>query len=380
MIEDYYFLSHRLPVAQAMLDEGAEVYVMARDNGWLEQLERLKLKVISWRISRGSLNPLRELISFIDVLRVYRRLKPDLVHHVALKPIAYGGLAARLCGDIPAVNAINGLGHAFHSESGRMRLVRWMWLRLLRIVFANKNAVALFQNPENRDVLIKSGMLPDGGRVAVIRGSGVDLQKFAPVQEPAGPVTVLLPSRFLWAKGVAEFVEAARILRKRGVQARFVLAGSCDRENPDSVPQEQINAWEKAAVIEIVPWQNDMPGLLATCHIIAYPTYHEGLPKTLLEAASCTRAIVTTDVPGAREVVQDGYNGLLVPPKDPIALANAIEQLIENPKLRQEMGHRGRERVQREFSTQIVVAQTMDVYHSLLGRSDIPLPDAVCVS
>lgn len=379
VIEDYYFLSHRLPVAQAMLTQGAEVYVMAHDGGLRRQLEQLGFRVIPWQASRGSLNPLREFISFIEVLHAYRQIRPDLAHHVALKPVAYGGIAARLCGNVPAVNAINGLGHAFHSESMQMRLVRWMWLRLLRIVFANKHAVALFQNAENRDVLVQSGVLPDGQRVAVIRGSGVDMQKFAPVPEPPGPPVVLLPTRFLWAKGVAEFVESARILRTRGVQARCVLAGSCDPENPDSISQKQIDAWEREGVVEVIPWQNDMPELLGSCHIVAYPTYHEGLPKTLLEAACCERPIVTTDVPGAREVVRDGQNGLLVPPKHPTELARAIAQLINNPKLRKEMGRRGRERVQREFSSEIVVAQTLDLYRSLLNPQDIAAATIACV-
>jgi len=379
VIEDYYFLSHRLPVAQAMLAQGAEVYVMARDGGLREHLERFGFRVIPWRATRGSLNPFREFISFIEVLRAFRRIKPDFAHHVALKPVAYGGLAARLCGEVPAVNAINGLGHAFHSESMRMRLVRWMWLRVLRIVFANKHAVALFQNAENRDVLVQSGALSDGQRVVVIRGSGVDMQKFAPVPEPPGPPVVLLPARFLWAKGVAEFVEAARIVRERNVHARFVLAGTCDPENPASIPQKQIEAWERERAVEVMPWQKDMPALLGSCHIVAYPTYHEGLPKTLLEAASCGRAIVTTDVPGAREVVRDGQNGLLVPPKDPTALARAIEQLVNNPKLRKEMGRRGRERVRREFSSEIVVAQTLDIYRTLLNPQAIAAATIACV-
>lgn len=377
--EDRTFLSHRLPVAQAMLAQGAEVYVMTRDNGGREEIERLGFRVIPWRVSRGSLNPFRELISFVGVLHVYQRIKPDLVHHVALKPIAYGGLAARLCGDVPAVNAITGLGHGFHSESISMRLVRWIWLRLLRVILRNTNAVTVFQNPENRDALMKSGAFGDGQCVTVIRGSGVDAQKFAPVPEPAEPPVVLLPARFLWAKGVAEFVEAARILRNRNLGARFVLAGSCDPANPDSIPERQISAWQSERVVEIIPWQKDMPGLLGSCHMIAYPTYHEGLPKTLLEASSCSRAIVTTDVPGAREVVRHGYNGLLVPPKDPLALANAIEQLIQNPKLRRDMGRSGRERIKREFSNEVVVAQTVDIYTSLLNQNKPSISKAAYV-
>ncbi len=201
----------------------------------------------------------------------------------------------------------------------------------------------------------------------VILGSGVDPERFVPQPEPPPPVTILLAARMLWDKGVGELVEAARLLRDRRLSVRVLLAGAPDPANPAAIPESQLRTWQAEGVVEWLGQRGDMPALIAACHIVCLPSYREGLPLSLIEAAACGRPIVTTDMPGCREVVQRGTNGLLVPPRDPIALAEALRRLIENAELRATLGAAGRERVLERFTVQRVIEQTFAVYEELLG-------------
>lgn len=362
--EDWYFCSHRLPLARAARAAGYEVVVATRVGRHADAITAEGFKLIPIDLRRRSQNPLRELAAILEITGVYRRERPDLVHHVALKPVLYGSIAARLARVPAVVNALAGLGFVFASASLKARLLRPWVVGALRLLIDAEGSRLIVQNPDDRRMLVE-GRVVASGRVRLIRGSGVDLRRFLPTAEPAGTPLVMLPGRLLRDKGVGEFVAAARLLKAQGVAARFVLVGDGDAENPAAIPDEEIEAWRDDGTVEWWGRCEDMPAVLARSHIVCLPSYREGLPKVLLEAAACARPLVATDVPGCREIVIDGRTGLLVPPRDAPALAAAIGRLLAGPALRAEMGRRGRELVAAEFSEERVAAQTLAVYREL---------------
>src|SRR5690349_21404674 len=335
--EDWYFVSHRLALAVAAQAAGFEVAVATRVGRHGDAIRAAGIRLVPFGLARAYGNPLREIVALI---RLYRRERPAIVHHVALKPIMYGALAARIAGVPAQVNAVGGLGWLFTSATGVLRLIRpatrWILASLLR----TRRSLTIVQNPDDRALLVRSH-LPES-RIRLIRGAGVDTAVFAPAPEPGGPVCVVLAARMLWDKGIAEFVEAARLIRQAGVQARFALVGDPDPDNPASVPEAMLRFWHGQDGVEWWGRRDDMPAVFHAAHIGCLPSYREGLPKVLLEAAACGLPLVTTDAPGCREVVRDGDNGLLVPPRDPASLAGAIRKLIQDKTLRQTMGKRAR--------------------------------------
>jgi glycosyltransferase involved in cell wall biosynthesis len=358
--EDWYFVSHRLSIAMAAREAGYDVAVATRARKHVEMIQRAGVRVLPFELSRRAGNPVLELLK---LLSLYRREHPDIVHHVALKPVFLGALAARLAGIPAQVNAVAGLGWLFISRS---LMARWMSpvirLILARLLSAPRCRV-IVQNPDDADLLKKSGVTESHMRM--IRGVGVDTSEFSPFPKPPEPICVVLASRILWDKGVGEFVEAARQLKKEGVKANFILVGNPDLDNPASVPEATLNAWQKEEVVEWWGHRDDMVPIFHAAHIVCLPSYREGLPKVLLEAAACGRPIVTTDVPGCREVVREGENGLLVPVCNAQALSEALSCLIKNPELRSQMGRRSREIVLKEFSSEKVIAQTLSLYKEL---------------
>lgn len=364
--EDWYFWTHRLPLALAMRDAGFEVYVMTRYGKYAEKMRELGLQVVPWQVSRTHRNPLSDLFATVEIARVYRRLRPTIVHHVALKPVALGGLVASLF-RIPSVNAINGLGHAFCSETATMWAVRMLILSWCRIVLRQSKAAVIFQNTADRDLFVgRSIITPD--KAKVIRGAGVDLKLFRPTPKQATRPVVLLASRLVWEKGIREFVDAAKNLQSHGVSARFVLAGRIDREAATSVPEWQVREWMNSGTVEWLGHREDMSQLLTDATVVVLPSYREGMPKVLLEAAACGCPIVTTDCPGCRDVVHHGVNGLLVAPRDSHALAEAIAILLGNADLCRKMGAASRDKAVREFGLENVVDQTMQIYCDLIGE------------
>jgi len=339
---------------------------MAPSGDYRSRLENEGFRVIPWSISRLSLNPYREFRSFYQVLRAYRTERPDLLHHVALKPTVYGGIAARLCGDIPTVSAVTGLGPVFTNSSARMVFLRRVLTSTLRGVFRSANCRAIFQNDDDRELFVKKG-IAEKGKTIVLAGFGVDTREFSPLPEPRGVPVVMLPARMLWEKGVGEFVGAARQLRNRGVLARMVLVGAPDHKNPGCIGEAQLKEWVDSGVVEWWRHQQDMPSVLCRASVVCLPSYREGLPKVLMEAAACGRAIVTTNVPGCAHAVRHGENGLLVPSRDPGALAQAVSALLGDCDLRARMGAAGRARAVREFSDERIAQQTLDVYRELLS-------------
>lgn len=368
-----FFLSHRLPVAEAARAAGFDVGIATAPSSAVARIHALGFPHHPLPLSRSGSNPLAELRSLWSLIRLYRRLRPDVVHHVTIKPVLYGGLAARLTGIPAQVSAISGLGYLY-ARSNALSLRRLLVRGLYRLALRHKNGRVIFQNPDDRDVLKPTAL---GGRDVdvMIRGSGVDLEVFTPRPEPAGRPVVLMASRLLWQKGVGRFVEAARALRARGMAARFVLVGAPDGGNPDSVPLAALEGWQREGVIEWLGYRTDIPELFQQAHIIVFPSsYGEGVPKVLLEAAASGRPIVTTDAAGCREVVGDGEHGFLVPPGDVAGLAARIERLIEDPQLRRAMGARARARAEAEFSVQAVVQQHLRVYRELLAPGLLPEP------
>jgi glycosyltransferase involved in cell wall biosynthesis len=365
--EDFSFWARRRPLARKARDAGAEVWIMTCPGPFMEKLKREGFRVFPWQVTRASLNPLREFHSFLQVVKAYRSLRPDLVHHFALKPVVYGCLAARLCKEVSCVNSIVGLGHAFTSRHWTMRVARRFLLPLLRLALMKDASTTIFQNKDNRNDLIQWEIVRADQSV-LIRGSGVNTVQFSPAPEPDGLPIVILPGRMLWEKGVREFVAAAQTLQTQGVSARFVLVGAPDADHTTSIPVAQLQEWANSGVVEWWGEQDNMPTVFAQSHLVCLPSYGEGAPKALIEAASCGRAIVASDVPGCREVVRNGENGLLVPPYDSAALARALAALIQDPSLRAKMGVRGREIALREFAEELVLAQVLGVYRDLLGR------------
>lgn len=359
--EDWYFVSHRLPLAVAARAAGFEVTVATRVGAHGETIRAAGIHLIPLGLSRRSGNPFQEIATLV---RLYRREQPDIVHHVALKAVLYGAFAARLARIPSQVNAVTGLGWLFTSAKGMTRIirpvVRWTLARLLNA----RGSLTIVQNPDDRDLLIHSH-LPET-RLRLIRGAGVDTAAFYPVPESAGTICIVLVARMLWDKGVGEFVEAARLLTQAGINARFVLVGDPDHDNPTSVPESTLRAWHGKNGVEWWGQRDDMPAVFHAAHIACLPSYREGLPKSLLEAAACGLPIVTTDAPGCREIVRDGDNGFLVPVHDAQALAIALRGLIDNPVLRAEMGLRSRGIVLAEFSREQVIAETLAVYQELI--------------
>lgn len=364
--EDWYFCAHWMTLARAARDAGFDVVVATRVGRHGDRIAEEGFHLVPIKLRRRSHAPWREAAAISEIIGLYRRERPDLVHHVALKPTLYGALAAAVTGVPAVVNALAGMGYVFVSRDWRARALRPMIRICLRLLLDRPRSGLILQNPDDKRFLTDAGIIAPE-RVALIRGSGVDVDHFAAAPEPAGPPVAVLVSRMLWDKGVGEAVEAARLLQERGSPVRMVLAGDPDPENPASISEAQLRRWQAEGVVEWRGHVNDVAALLRQSHIAVLPSYREGLPKSLLEAAASARPIVASDVPGCREIARHGENALLVPVREAAPLADAIERLARDPELRQSMGRRGREIVLECFSEVKVMAQTMALYRDMLG-------------
>ncbi|HMD87892.1 MAG TPA: glycosyltransferase family 4 protein [Anaerolineaceae bacterium] len=361
---DWYLYNFRLALAEGLRQQGDEVVLLSPPGDYGPQMEKAGFRWVAFPLSRNGTNPFLELFTIWKLYRFFKKEQPDLVHNFTIKCVLYASIAARLTRKIRVTNSITGLGYIFINSDLKARLLHPMVLGFYKI--ALQNTQVIFQNLDDQRLFVKQNMVSEE-QTTLVRGSGVDINKFYFSPEPAGTPRVVLAARMLWDKGIAEFVAAARILKNKNIISRFMLAGDCDPANPAAVPVEQLQAWQEEGVVEWCGWQDDMAQFYGHSHIVCLPSYREGLPRSLIEASACGRPIVASDVPGCRQVVSEGENGLLVPVRDAEALANAVQRLIADAPLREKMGRRGREIVEAEYSTERIVSETMEVYKKLAG-------------
>ncbi|MBX3192217.1 MAG: glycosyltransferase family 4 protein [Labilithrix sp.] len=357
-----FFLSHRLPLAVGARAAGFDVHVATPRDVASKQIESAGFPLHPFPLTRRGTSPASEAKAIASLVALYRAVRPDVAHHVTAKGILYGGIAARVVGVPAVVHAVSGLGYVFISESARARALRSAIRAAYRVVTSHPNCAVIFQNDDDRRTF---GAAIRTKRVVMIRGSGVDLGTFRPTPLPAGPPVVVLPSRMLWHKGVAEFVEAARLLRARGVSARFALVGGIDPGNPAAVPRATIDAWVSEGCVEWWGMRGDMPEVLASSTLVCLPSYREGMPKSLLEACAAGRGIVTTDVPGCRDVVGGGDHGVLVPARSGKALADALGPLLCDGAALERMGLAAA-RTASSYAIETVIERTIALYRELL--------------
>jgi glycosyltransferase involved in cell wall biosynthesis len=363
--EESYFCSHRLQLACAALRQGFEVVVVTHLDKKSKKLTELGFKVIPVAFSRKGGNLFREISLIIKLIKIYRQEKPDIVQHIALQPIIYGSIAAFLAGRRKVVNTLAGLGFVFISPTKKAYLLRAIFKKIFRWFFNLSHYRVIVQNPDDLQLLLNLGVRQKN--IKLIYGSGVDLQKFVVTPEPATIPTFTLVSRMLWHKGIYEFVEAARYLQELNIKFSANLVGDVDYGNPAAIPPAEVQNWHAKKEINWLGQQDDIVKIWQQSHIAVLPSYREGLPKALLEAAACGKPIITTDVPGCREVVQHGRNGYLVPAKDSKALATAMQKLLVNPELRNKMGQESRKMAAEKFSLEYVIRETLAVYTQLVG-------------
>lgn len=372
---DWYLYNFRRSLALALLEAGHEVLLVSPEGSYGEKLKELGLRWTPAPMDRRSLNPIRELYLLNWLRSLVRRERVDLVHGFTIKCAVYGSIAARLARVPARVNAVAGMGYVFTSTEKRALLLRPLVRSLMRLALGGAQARLILQNPDDVK-LFEESELVDSSRIRLIPSSGVNCSRFSPRSTDAGdryrqrPLRVLLAARLLWDKGLGEFIFAARQLRAEGRKIEFILAGAPDPGNPAAVPVATVESWVAEGLLEWRGHVDDMPALLKSVDVAVLPSYREGLPKGLIEAAACALPLVTTDVPGCREVVRDGVDGLLVPPKDAPELARAIARLQDDPVLRARLGKAARERAVAQFDERIVIERTISVYDELLATTD----------
>jgi glycosyltransferase involved in cell wall biosynthesis len=360
-----FFVSHRECLARAARERGYEVQVASPpDRAATEAIRALGYVHHPIALSRWGSHPLRELASIAGLAALFRRVRPTIVHLVGIKAMIYGGLAARWVRVPAAVFAVSGLGHVFLSKgiaaSARRGLVR----ALYRVAFGHPNARVIFQNVDDRDTFVRGGMVR-ADRSLIVPGNGIDLDKFSPSPEPPGTPLVILPARMLRDKGVYEFVAAARTLRAAGVDARFALVGDAAPGNPAAVPDATLRGWAADGIVEWWGHRADMPAVFRASSVVCLPSYREGIPQVLIEAQACGRPIVTTDVPGCRDVIRHGETGLLARNGDAASLATALERLLRSQDLRQTMARAGRTFVEETLAPEVVIPAVIREYDTL---------------
>lgn len=367
---DWFFLSHRLPIAIKALQSGYEVHIASGITDKLDELRHHGLVVHPLSMNRSSASIVNAGISLLQLWRVFISVRPDIVHLVTIKPVLLGGVVARLAGVPAVVAAVSGLGFIFMARGVKAAVRRVLVSALYRLALGHLNIKVIFQNPDDASSVAKMANLPDT-KIVIIRGSGVNLNEYVHLPLPEGVPVVVLAARLLADKGVREFAQAARMLKKRGCVARYVLVGTVDLENPSSLKQEELDAWADEGIVELWGYCRNMAQVLSASHIVTLPSYREGLPKVLLEAAACGRVVVTTDVPGCREAIEPGVTGVLVPVRDVAALANAIEALVNDFSRCQSMGDAGRLLAETAFDVRQVVEKHLDIYEQLINNQQI---------
>lgn len=362
---DWFFVSHRLPIALEAIKQGYRVHLACKFTGRFRQLSSMGINLHPLPLSRGGTGPGAEVETFRSILQIIRKIRPDIVHSVTIKPVVYAGIACRLTGVPGRVASVSGLGYVFVSRGVKAFFLRCIVSAAYFLALRGKKTMVVLQNSDDLNLLQKIGIL-SREQAFIIRGSGVSLENFSYVPEPDGMPVVVMASRLLRDKGVREFVQAADILKKKGLRIIFRHLGGSDPDNPACIPESDLEVWKKLGHVQFLGHRHDIVRQYAQASIVCLPSYREGLPKVLQEAAACGRAVVTTDVPGCRDAVVPGKTGLLVPVRDAGALADAIQRLANDPKLRKKMGLAGRRLAEQEYAVEKVVSAHMRIYNELV--------------
>jgi len=350
----------RLPLIKFLEDRGCDVLCVASKDDFAKNLK----KFINVKIDRKSLNPLKDLLLFYNLYKIYKREKPDLILHWTIKPNIYGTIAAYLA-KVKSINTVSGLGYTFTKKGILQKIIQILY----RIAFKFSSKV-IFQN-ENDYKLFLDKKIVASDKATIIRGSGVDTKFFTPKikrNKKNENFLFMLISRMLWDKGIKEFIQSARIIKRKYPKVKFYLIGPIDEGNPSSIPKEIIDEWVKEKVVKYLGFKNDIRKYISKADVIVLPSYMEGVPNILLEASAMEKPIITTDAPGCKDVVENNKTGLLVKPKDIKSLIVAMEKMINiSKKEREKMGKLGREKVKKEFSVEIVIKNYLNVINQVLG-------------
>ena len=360
---DWFFISHRLPIALAAQEKGYEVHIACGITDKRNYLEELGLIIHPLNLSRGSTGILQEIKSFMDIRKVLKNVNPSVVHFVTIKPVLYGGTASRLLGFKNKVFAISGLGYVFTSNTLKTSILRFFIVQLYKIALGGSNLKVIVQNLNDKEILTKNKIVQDKF-ITLIRGSGVDIKHYTYEKEPSGTPIIVMASRLLKDKGVMEFTQAAKILLSKDINAVFRLYGDIDEHNPASLNLEELTKIKNENIVEVHGYEKNIANVFSNSNIVILPSYREGLPKVLIEAAASGRAVVTTDVPGCRDAIEADKTGILVEVKNSNALADAIEKLINNKEQRVIMGQAGRKLAENEFTIEKVIDTHLNIYQS----------------
>jgi glycosyltransferase involved in cell wall biosynthesis len=362
---DWYLYNFRLVLIKQLQNRGHEIVLLSPPGNFHERLKESGFQWIPFPLSRQGTNPFNEVATVWQLILLYQKVQPNIVHHFTIKPVIYGSMAAHILRIPGIINSITGLGHLFIDRSVSTRVLRWLSKRLYR--FSLRRTQVIFENPEDCNSFIQNKFVSPE-QTHLILGTGVNVNKFQPTQKTNDIPVILFAGRFLATKGLIEYMDAIGILKKKGLKARFAIAGTTDPGNPAAIPQKQLDSWREADLAEWWGWQDDMPSTLAKAEIFCLPSYREGIPNSLMEACASELPVVTTDVPGCRDVVQHGVNGLLVPPRDAQALAEALETLLTSTSLRSTMGKAGRQIMVDQFSLSHIISQNLEVYDQVIRK------------
>lgn len=361
---DWYLFRFRLLLAQHLRSQGMEVVFVSPKGQYVEKIKENGFRWAEWYVGRQTINPFGELKSILSLISILKKEQPSLIHLHTIKPVLYGSFAARFVKLTSIVRSITGRGYVFLGNDLRAKFLRPLVKVIYRLMLNVDFGATIFENQTDRQFFLDESLIHPN-RSHVVEGVGVDTDYYSPLPEPEGALSVLLAGRLLWDKGIGVFVEAARQLKQK-MDVRCILVGETDPGNPASIEPTVVQQWVSEGVVEWWGWQTDMRTVFSSCHLVALPSMGEGIPTILLEAASSARAIVATNVPGCRDVVQDGVNGLLVPPNDANALASALAMLLLDPLLRSKMSKQARLLAEQRFASKHIIAQTQKLYLELL--------------
>ena len=361
---DWFFISHRLPIALSAIERGYDVYLLCNDTGKFSYLESLGIKVFNVNLTRSGVNFFSELKVFLSLFFAVKKIKPDIIHGITIKPVFYCSIIAKLLSVNKRVFSISGLGYLFIDQKKISKMIRKFIFCIYKFTLNNKKSIVIFQNTADRDLFINANVitLP---YTRLIKGSGVDLDKFTYTSFNDDTCYIVFIARLLKDKGVIEFCDAAKFIKSNGSNAEFLLVGDLDFGNPNSMCQKELNYYTNNGFVTHLGFVDNVFDVLSLSNVVVLPSYREGLPKSLIEASAVGRAIITTDVPGCRDAIIHNDTGICVPPKNVPKLSSAIEYLINNPNIALEMGVRGRNFAEENFSIDKVVSAHIAIYENL---------------